>query len=144
MNLTPIQFLDSIANGKTEKELNRKETDYIDQRELSKLTSKAYGHTIQSAKDHLLTDYSNGFTICAYCGSFYQLGNGFTKHISNGCLHCEGEVNHHTYYHNGNDERNYRTNPRWMSVMFDDGMHYCKDKLEIEKFKEYVNTHLSA
>lgn len=134
MNITPEQFLQSLKEGKTEKELNLTESLYIDTAELKKLTSKRYGHTIQSATEHLQTDYSNGFTICGTCGSYYDLGKGFTKHLSNGCLHCEGQEKHTTYYHKGNNERNYKTEPRWMSQMFDDGMHYCKDKLQIEKF----------
>lgn len=137
MTLTPIQFINLLSTGKTEKECNRNESDYIDPAELKKLTSKRYGHTIQSAKDHLLTDYADGFTICKNCGSYYHLGKGFTKHISNGCLHCEGESKHNTYYHNGNNGRNYKSSPRWMSHMFDDGIHYCKDNLKIEEFKEY-------
>lgn len=137
MNLTPKQFIELLSTGKTEKELNRKESDYINPAELRKLTSKAYGHSIESAKDHLLTDYSNGFTICKRCGTYYHLGNGFTKHLSDGCLNCEGETKHKVYYHHGNNERNYKTSPRWMATYFDDGMHYCRDKAEIEKFKDY-------
>lgn len=138
MNITPEQFLQSLQEGKTEHELNRTESMYINPIELNKLTSEKYGHTIESAKEHLTTDYSNGFTICANCGSYYHLGNGFKKHLSNGCLHCERDGKHHTYWHKGNDEKYYKSNPRWMSVMFDDGVHYCKDKLEVGKFKELV------
>jgi len=134
MNLNPEQFIKFLSTGKTEKEANRNESDYIDSAELKKLTSKKYGLTHAEARDHLLTDYSNGFTICKCCGTFYQLGNGFTKHISTGCLHCEGEEKHRVYYHNGNNERNYKTSPRWMAQYFDDGMHYCKEKAEIGKF----------
>ena len=85
MTLTPEQFINFLSTGKTEKEANRKESDYIDPAELKKLTSKKYGHTIESATEHLLTDYSNGFTICKHCGTFYLLGSGFTKHISDRC-----------------------------------------------------------
>lgn len=138
MNITPIEFIESLQNGSKESDLNKNESDYIDMAELKKLTSKRYGHTWQSAKDHLLTDYSNGFTICGKCGSYYDLGPGFTKHLSNGCLHCEGESKHYTYFHKGNNEWNYKTSPRWMSQIFDDGMHYCKDKLVIGKFKDQI------
>lgn len=137
MKLTPEQFIERILSGENEKDLNRKESNYIDQKELKRLTSKAFGHTYESAKNILLTDYSDGFTICKCCGSYYHLGKGFTKHLSNGCLNCEGTEKHYTYYHHGNNERNYKSNPRWMSQMFDDGMHYCKDDLEIEKYKSY-------
>lgn len=138
MKLTPEQFINEILSGKSEYDLNRTESMYVDPIKFKKLTSKRYGHTLQSAKDHLTTDYTDGFTICANCGSYYHLGNGFTKHLSNGCLHCEGESKHNTYWHHGNNERNYKTNPRWMAQMFDDGMHYCKDELEIEKYKYLV------
>lgn len=138
MNITPVQFLEALKTGKTERELNLNESLYVDSAELRKLTSKRYGHTIQSATEHLQTDYSNGFTICQKCGSYYELGKGFTKHLSNGCLHCEGEAKHNKYFHRGNNERNYKSDPRWMSQMFDDGMHYCKDKLKIEKFKDII------
>lgn len=140
MNITPEQFLQGLKDGKTETELNHTESGYIDHIELTKLTSRKYGHTLESAKDHLLTDYSNGFTICNQCGSFYQLGNGFTKHLSNGCLHCEGEAKHNTYQHKGNKpERGWAgTQPRQMSQMFDDGMHYCVAKLEKEKYKSLI------
>jgi len=139
MNITPENFIKSIKEGKTEKELNLKESDYIDSNELKRLTSKRYGHSIESAKDHLLTDYSNGFTICKKCGSYYHLGNGFTKHLSNGCLHCEGDVKHRVYHVNASEPRFGGFPARWMSVMFDDGMHYCKNKLEIEKYKSYFS-----
>lgn len=138
MNITPIEFLESLIKGISESELNKNESDYIDMAELKKLISKRYGHSYESATNHLLTDYSNGFTICGKCGSYYPLGKGFTKHLSNGCLHCEGEIKHYTYFHKGNNEIDYKTDPRYMSQMFDDGMHYCKDKLVIEKFKEYT------
>jgi len=138
MKITPNEFLQSLIEGKNENDLNKTESLYVDPIELKKLTSKRYGHTTESATKHLQTDYSNGFTICANCGSYYDLGKGFTKHLSNGCLHCEGEAKHHTYYHQGNNERDYKTSPRFMAVMFDDGMHYCKDKLQIEMFKKEV------
>lgn len=134
MNITPEEFLSALQSGKTERELNLTESLYVDRKELEKLMSKKYGHSLQSATDHLQTDYTNGFTICAKCGSYYHLGNGFTKHLSNGCLHCEGETKHMVYWHKGNNERNYKSDPRYMSVMFDDGMHYKKDNLQIEKF----------
>lgn len=138
MNILPEDFLQQLAEGKTEFELNRTESLYVDQKELKKLTSKAYGHTIQSATEHLQTDYSNGFTICKCCGSFYSLGKGFTKHLSNRCLHCEGETNHRVYYVNASKPSEGGFPARYMSVMFDDGLHYCKDKLQIEKFKDLV------
>jgi hypothetical protein len=135
MNLSPEIFIKLINEGKTEVGLNKKEDLYIDPFELKKLTSKRYGHTLQSATKHLQTDYSNGFTICKCCGSFYQLGEGFTKHISNGCLHCEGKKKHHTYHVNASPPRDGGFPARWMSNMFDDGMSYCKDKLQIGIFK---------
>ncbi len=138
MNITPEKFLESLKLGETEKKLNRKESDYIDSDELRKLTSARYGHTVESAKDHLLTDYSNGFTICKSCGSFYELGNGFTKHLSNGCLHCEGSDKHRCYYVNASKPNEGNFPARWMCVMFDDGMSYCKDNLKVEKYKGLV------
>lgn len=137
MTLTPVQFINLISTGKTEKDCNRKESDYIDPAELKKLTGKKYGLTLAEAREHLLTDYSDGFTICKCCGTYYHLGNGFTKHISDGCLNCEGEDKHRVYWHKGNNEWNYKTSPRWMAQYFDDGMHYCKDKAEPGKYKEY-------
>jgi len=137
MNLTPIEFLQSLKDGKTEKELNRKESNFIDSSELNKLVKK-YGHTIESAKDHLLTDYHNGFTICKKCGSFYQLGKGFTKHLSDGCLHCEGSEKHRVYFVDASKPSEGGFPARLMSQMFDDGMSYCKDKLQIEKYKDAV------
>jgi len=92
MNISPESFLSFLKEGKTERELNLRESDYIDSDEVSKLLK--YGHTLKSAREHLLTDYSNGFTICKNCGSYYPLDGGFTKHLSNGCLHCEGEKKH--------------------------------------------------
>ena len=140
MKITPEQFLQSLKGGKSECELNKTESMHIDPIEFKKLTSKKYGHTIQSAKEHLTTDYTNGFTICKKCGSFYQLGNGFTKHISNGCLHCEGSEKHRVYYVNSSPPNEGGFPARYMSQMFDDGMSYCKDKLQIEKFKNEVKT----
>lgn len=131
MKLTPIKFINLLSTGKTEEECNRKESDYIDQVELRKLTSKRYGHKYESAKDHLLTDYSDGFTICAKCGSYYHLGAGFTKHLSNGCLNCEGDSKHMVYHVNASKPKEGGFPARWMSQMFDDGMSYCKDKLQI-------------
>jgi len=137
MNITPEVFLAELKNGnKSEHDLNRLENPYISHAEVTKLIR--YGHTLESAKDHLSTDYSNGFTICSSCGSYYHLGKGFTKHLSKGCLHCEPEK-HNVYYHHGNNEVNYKTSPRYMSIMFDNGIHYCKDKLQIEKFKSIVS-----
>lgn len=138
MTLTPEQFINLLSTGKTEKDANRNESDYIDAAELRKLTGKKYGLTHAEATEHPLTDYSNGFTICKHCGTFYQLGSGFTKHISDGCLNCEGEEKHQVYWHNGNNERDYKSSPRWMAIYFDDGMHYCKDKAEVGRFKDYL------
>lgn len=137
MNITPEFFLQSLKDGKTEKELNKKESTYIDQSELNELIKK-YGHTIESAKEHLSTDYSNGFTICSTCGSFYYLGKGFTKHLSNGCLHCEGSEKHRVYFVNASKPSEGGFPARYMSIMFDDGMRYCKDKLQIERFKNLI------
>ena len=137
MNILPEQFLQSLKDGKTEKELNKKESTYIDQSEFNRLV-KEYGHTPESAKDHLLTDYSNGFTICSKCGSFYYLGKGFTKHLSCGCLHCEGSEKHRVYFVNASNPSEGGFPARHMSIMFDDGMSYCKDKLQIERFKDLV------
>lgn len=141
MNLSPEEFIKLVLSGKSEKELNRKESNYIDPIELKKLTSKKYGHTIESATDYLLTDYSNGFTICKYCGSFYQSGEGFRKHLSNGCLHCEGEEKHKVYWVNASKPSEGGFPARYMSIMFDDGIHYCKDKLEIGKYSGLVCAH---
>jgi hypothetical protein len=137
MNITPIEFIQSLKEGKTERELNEKSNKTIDESELCFLI-KRYDHTVESAKEHLLTDYSNGFTICKKCGSFYQLGEGFTKHLSNGCLHCEGVENHRVYHVEASPIRYGGFPARWMSQMFDDGMSYCKDKLQIEKYKKEV------
>lgn len=134
MNITPEQFIALSLAGETEYKLNRKEDLSINQSELNKLVSE-YGHTVQSAKDHLSTDYSNGFTICKCCGSYYDLGRGFTKHISNGCLNCEGEGKHMVYHVNASKPSEGGFPARWMSQIFDDGMSYCKDKLQIEKYK---------
>lgn len=135
MNISPKEFLSLLESGKTEKELNKKEDLYIDPTELKKLTSKRYGHSVKSATEHLQTDYSNGYTICKKCGSYYYLGKGFTKHLSNGCLNCEGEGKHRCYHVNASKPSEGGFPARIMSVMFDDGMHYVKSKLEIEKYK---------
>jgi hypothetical protein len=138
MNITPKQFLTAIKDGKTERELNLKESSYVNPVELKRLTSERYGHTIESATKYLLTDYSNGFTICRECGSFYPTGKGFTKHLSNGCLHCEGEEKHPIYFVNASKPSEGGFPARWISQMFDDGMSYCKDKLEIGMFAEEI------
>lgn len=134
MTLTPTEFIAKILNGESEKSLNRKDSDYIDELELNKLVKK-YGHSVKSAKDHLLTDYSNGYTICKCCGSFYQLGKGFTKHLSNGCLNCEGSDKHRVYHVNASEPKYGGFPARDMSVMFDDGMSYCVNKLQKEIYK---------
>jgi hypothetical protein len=140
MNLQPSEFIALIKAGNTEKELNKTESGYIDQVELAKLTSARYGHTIESATEHLLTDYSNGYTICKECGSFAHLGKGFTKHISQGCLHCEGQSKHRVYHVNASKPSEGGFPARYMSVMFDDGIHYTKDKLQVELYKaEFEN-----
>lgn len=137
MKLSPIEFLIEIATGKTEKELNIKdEPFYIDSSEVKKLIR--YGHSAFSAREHLSTDFEYGFTICSHCGSFYELGKGFTKHLSNGCLHCEGEEKHRVYHVNASEPKYGGFPARWMSQMFDDGMSYCKNKLQIEKLKEEI------
>ena len=138
MNLTPESFLQSLKDGKTEYELNKTESMYIDMAEFKKLTSKKYGHTPESAKEHLTTDYSNGFTICKKCGSYYHLGNGFTKHLSNGCLNCEGEEKHRVYFVNASKPIYGGFPARFMSIMFDNGLHYCKDKIQVEKYKHLI------
>ena len=134
MNITPEQFLQSLKEGKTERELNLTEDLYVDLIRLQKLIN-TYGHTKESATDYLQTDYSNGFTVCNTCGSYYHLGIGFIKHLSKGCLHCEGEDKHRVYYVNASlpSEGGFPT--RFMSSMFDDNMSYVKTKLEIEKYK---------
>lgn len=137
MNITPEQFIQALKEGKTERSLNLKDSDYINESERSKLIKK-YEHSFESATEYLLTDYSNGFTICSKCGSFYDLGKGFTKHLSNGCLHCEGESKHHTYHVNASKPSEGGFPARWMSAMFDDGMSYCKDKLQIELMKKHL------
>jgi hypothetical protein len=134
MNIKPIEFLTALKDGKTEEELNKTESLYINPKELKELIVK-YEHTEESATDHLTTDYSNGFTICGKCGSFYDLGKGFTKHLSNGCLHCEGQEKHRVYHVNASKPSEGGFPARYMCVMFDDKMSYCKDKLQIEKFK---------
>lgn len=139
MNITPEQFIQALKEGKTERELNNTESMYVNPKELKKLTSKRYGHSIASATDHLTTDYTNGFTICGKCGSFYYLGKGFTKHLSAGCLNCEGETKHHCYHVNASPPKFGGFPARTMCVMFDDGMSYCKDKLQIGRFANLVN-----
>lgn len=69
------------------------------------------------------------------------MGKGFKKHLSNGCLHCEGVSKHHVYWNKGDLSLDGKSGfpPRWMSVMFDDKMHYCKNKLVIEKYKKEVS-----
>jgi hypothetical protein len=138
MNLTPIEFIEAIKKGKTEFQLNRNESDYYDESEFRKLVKK-YGHTAEEAKTHLQTDYTNGFTICKNCGSYYHLGKGFTKHISNGCLHCEGKEKHNVYFVNASPKDEGGFHARYMSVMFDDKMSYCYDKLIVEKFRKLFN-----
>ena len=136
MNISPELFLSSLKEGKTERELNLKADLSVDSKELKKLIK--YGHTIESATDHLQTDYSNGFTICKCCGSFFELGKGFTKHLSNGCLNCEGEAKHKVYYVQASSPNQGGFPARFMSIMFDDGMSYTKDKLQINKYKEII------
>jgi hypothetical protein len=148
MNLSPEEFLKALKT-KTEAELNRKEHPDSLNALLSmglrknppslKYLIKHCGHTTESGEKHLNTDYSNGFTICKICGSFYKLGKGFTKHLSNGCLHCEGEEKHRVYFVHASKPSEGGFPARYMSVMFDDGMSYCKDRLEVEKFKELIN-----
>ena len=140
MNLTPEQFIKSIHDGQIEFDLNRTTDLYVDPIEFKKLTSKRYGHTRESAIEHLQTDYSDGFTICSKCGSYYHLGNGFIKHISTGCLHCEGVNNHRVYHVNESKPSEGGFPARYMSSMFDDGMSYCRDKLQIEKYKSLIKT----
>ena len=136
MNITPEKFIEELKL-KSEFELNRTESMYVDEKELKILTSK-YGHTREEAIIHLQTDWSNGFTICNKCGTFYQLGKGFTKHLSNGCLNCEGQSKHHVYHVNASKPSEGGFPARWMSLYFDDKMSYCKDKAEINKFKELL------
>lgn len=137
MKLTPMEFLQALKEGKKESDLNKKEDFTIDIDKFNELINK-YDHTKESAIEYLEKDYSNGFTICGLCGSFYQLGNGFLKHISEGCLHCEGEEKHRVYHVKQSKPSEGGFPARYMSVMFDDGMSYCKDKLQIEKFKELI------
>jgi len=136
MEITPQEFIKGIKEGKTERELNLKQVLDFSQFSINKLIK--HGHTTKSAKEHLSTDYSNGFTICTECGSFYQLDKGFTKHMSKGCLHCEGVEKHRCYHVNASTPEYGGFPARMMSVMFDDGMSYCKDKLNIERFKGIV------
>lgn len=137
MNITPEIFLQSLKEGKTERELNLTESLFVDPTEHKKLVKK-YGHTNQEATDHLQTDYTNGFTICGDCGSFYQLGKGFTKHLSKGCLNCEGKSKHRVYSVQASTPAFGGFPARYMSVMFDDRMSYTKDELQINKFKDLL------
>jgi len=139
MNITPDEFIKMLQSGKSESELNKTESLYVDMAELRKLTSKRYGHSHESATKYLQTDYSNGYTICSKCGSYYHLGKGFTKHLSNGCLHCEGESKHRVYHVNASEPKYGGFPARWMSQMFDDGMQYCKDKLSVNKYQDLVS-----
>jgi len=136
MNITPIEFIQSLKNGRTEKEMNLKEVIVFDQQKIEELIK--YGHDAKSAKEYLSTDYSNGFTVCSSCGSFYHLGNGFTKHMSKGCLHCEGKERHQVYFVNASKQSEGGFPARYMSIMFDDGMSYCKDKLQIKKYYNLI------
>lgn len=136
MNITPEFFLSSLKEGKTERQLNLKEDLFVDPKELKQLIK--YGHSVESATNHLQTDFSNGFTICGDCGSFYHLGKGFTKHLSKGCLNCEGESKHNVYHVNASSPAYGGFPARYMSVMFDDGMSYCKNKLEVNKYKDLI------
>jgi len=72
MYITPKEFIEGIKSGKTERELNLKPEPDFSQFSIDRLIKN--GHTTESAKEHLNTDYSNGFTICSECGSFYELG----------------------------------------------------------------------
>lgn len=137
MNIQPLEFINALKLGKTERELNKTESLYVDPIRFNELVKK-YEHTPESATEYLQTDYSNGYTICNNCGSFYQLGKGFSKHLSSGCLHCEGESKHRVYHVNASKPSEGGFQSRYMCVMFDDGMSYCKDKLEVEKFKSEI------
>lgn len=144
MKLTPEEFLNNLRVGLTEEFSNLVENPKTIEEHLTigikrnppslKYLVNHLGHTEQSAIEYLNTDYSDGFTICKKCGSYYYLGKGFTKHLSNGCLHCEGENKHRVFYVNKNE----LFPARLMSVMFDDGMSYIKDNLKIEKFKAEI------
>lgn len=129
MNITPEQFLQSLKEGKTERELNLNEDLSIDPIRLEELI-KIYEHTEESATEHLQTDYSNGFTICKDCGSYYHLGKGFTKHLSKGCLHCEGHEKHRLYRVKASGPAYGNFPARTMCVMFDDGMSYTSSGLK--------------
>jgi len=138
MNLSPIEFIEAIKSGQKEYELNRTESLYVDPKELKKLTSKKYGHSYESAVDHLTTDWSNGFTICGTCGSSSDLGKGFTKHISNGCIFCEGEEKHRKYNVEASPKKYGGFPARTMCVAFDDGMSYTVNKLQKEMYFKYT------
>src|SRR6185436_2349665 len=102
MNLTPEKFLEMLGNKWSEKELNTVSTsqtfaelwgDRMRKNPANlRYLVKHCGHTIESGIEHLNTDYSDGFTICDTCGSYYHLGKGFTKHLSHGCVNCEGDT----------------------------------------------------
>lgn len=141
MNITPVEFIAKIKEGKTEHELNLNENIivyndiYKDKALQQKMNSLiTYGHNAESALEYLNTDYTNGFTVCGVCGSYAYMGKGFSKHLSKGCVHCEGLSKHDYYEVKGNHQFPART----MCQMFDDGMHYIKDKLEKEKYKNEV------
>jgi len=136
MYITPQEFIKAIKSGKTERELNLIIDPIISQSEVNRLIR--YGHTNKSAIEHLSTDYSDGFTICSECGSHYVLGKGFTKHMSKGCIHCEGEEKHRCYHVEATSPTFGGFPARTMCIMFDDGMSYCKDKLNVELFKPMV------
>jgi hypothetical protein len=133
MYILPENFIKEIKSGKSERSLNLLIDPYFDSDKIKELIRN--GHTLKSAKEHLSTDWSDGYTICNKCGSYYHLGKGFTKHLSTGCLHCEGEEKHRVYWVNASSPEYGGFSARYMSIMFDDRMSYCKGKLQIEKFK---------
>lgn len=138
MNISPIEFIEKTLSGESEIALNKNESDFVDYDRLNELVKK-YGHTKEEATEYLLTDYSNGYTVCKCCGSFYQLGKGFKKHLSNGCLNCEGEAKHRVYHVEASAQKYGGFPARYMSVMFDDGMSYCVDELQKELYKNLFN-----
>lgn len=133
MNLSELEFIDQIKSGKSEFDLNRTESLYVDPIKYKELIKK-YDHTHKSATEHLTTDYSNGFTICGICGSYAQLGKGFSKHISNGCVFCEGESKHRKYQVEASPKIYGGFPARTMCSAFDDGMSYTFSKLVKEKY----------
>lgn len=140
MNITPEQFLQSLKEGKTERELNLTENLYFEPTTL-KYIMHVYGYkTEESALAYLQTDHSNGFTICGLCGSYYHLGMGFIKHLSKGCIHCEGESKHKTHliFVYASPLSDIEFPVRSVSLMFDDGIGYSQAKLEIEKYKSLI------